>query len=236
MCVSGLIFIKSKCRSIASSTRSLLPRATAINSPLVYDEAGRCRSRARDGNKMEKKGERVRAGMNNGFDDAKEQNDAGALGIYRRVTLTDAEQPGKCPRIEQTRPFSLPSAWRGLLTSLILGNYCHHRQPSDRNRAVTFSCYTCTIIIVSRNQHDCRIVYGYACILHKYIHRLNFSIGCSAILKDRSCISGKKFLCNLQNKKNRQKKIVYFEIDQSIERKREDVQILRVILDIINID
>lgn len=152
MCVSGLIFIKSKCRTTASSTRSLLPRGTAINSPRVYDEAGRCRSRARDGNKIKKKrDERERAGMNNGSDDAKEQNNAGALGIYRGVTLTGAEQPGKCPRIEQTRPFSLPPAWRGLLTSLILGNYCHHRQPSDRNRAVTFSCYTCTIIIVSRN-------------------------------------------------------------------------------------
>lgn len=55
VCVSGLIFIKSKCRTTASSTRSLLPRGTAINSPLVYDEAGRCRSRARDGNKIKKR-------------------------------------------------------------------------------------------------------------------------------------------------------------------------------------
>jgi len=88
VCVSGLIFIKSKYRTTASSTRSLLPRGTAINSPRVYDEAGRCRSRARNGNKTKKRDERERAGMNNGSDDAKEQNNAGALGIYRGVTLT----------------------------------------------------------------------------------------------------------------------------------------------------
>lgn len=64
MCVSGLIFIKSKCRTTASSTRSLLPRGTAINSPRVYDEAGRCRSRARDGNKIKKKKGRERTGGN----------------------------------------------------------------------------------------------------------------------------------------------------------------------------
>lgn len=98
------------------------------------------------------------------------------------------------------------------------------------------SCYVFLLHLYDNHcqeSHDCRIVYGYACISHKYIHRLNFSIGCSAILKDRSYISGKRFLCNLQNKC--QKKIVYFEIDQSIEREREGERKRTVIRVYVNI-
>lgn len=48
------------------------------------------RGRAMEIKQKKKRGERERerVRMNNGSDDAKEQNNAGALGIYRGVTLT----------------------------------------------------------------------------------------------------------------------------------------------------
>jgi len=71
--------------------------------------------------------------MNNGFGDAKEQNIADARELSG-VTLTPTTTGSASAHAANASvlPFLLPTPrppWR-LLTSLILGNYCHHRQPS----------------------------------------------------------------------------------------------------------
>lgn len=110
--------------------------------------------------------------MNNGSGDAKEQNIAERPGIIGCCINADDDRFGKCPRNASVLPPpSLPPP--SPLSSLEVINVANSRQllssssaVSDRNRAVTFSCYTCTIIIVSRN-HACRIVYGYIARLCK---------------------------------------------------------------------
>jgi len=107
--------------------------------------------------------------MNNGSGDAKEQNIVGARELSG-VTLTPTTTGSASVHQAVERVRVLPLPFRLSLPSPFspeVINVANSRQllssssaVSDRNRAVTFSCYTCTIIIVSRN-HACRIVYGY---------------------------------------------------------------------------
>lgn len=127
--------------------------------------------------------------MNNGSGDAKGQNIVGARELSG-VTLTPDDRFGKCPRGgERVRsPPSSPAPGPRPPPSVYppeVINVANSRQllssssaVSDRNRAVTFSCYTCTIIIVSRN-HACRgySLWMYRARLYKRVDRASSSIG-----------------------------------------------------------